>query len=93
MSHTIRISNEAYTFFQKGAVEGCRSIPKQIEFCAKELRALHLAYHNKWLDIHNARILIERMDNNSNNGEIIIEDIDAYFKSEGTQGYRTLEQN
>lgn len=77
MSHSISISDELYEIAKEEATLGCRTISKQIEYWSKEARAARLVEGNKWLDMYNARILIDRMDSKD---VIEVKDVEGFLR-------------
>lgn len=92
MAHSISLPDDVYSMAFEEAKSEHRTIPKQIAYWAKLARAAKIAMaNNTYIDD-----VLETMDASEKaaRGEgIIIEDIDAYFKSISGRAYKKLGKN
>lgn len=87
MARSISLSTDFYNKVSEIAKAEHRTVPMQIVHWSKKAQALQLSIDNPWLDVYNAELLLEASESKD---VIEIEDIDAYFKTGGKKGFRSL---
>jgi hypothetical protein len=86
MGHSVTLPSDIYKVISEEAKHEYRTIPMQIAYWAKLAKAATIAKaNNMYIDD-----TLEIMEASESKDGIVIEDIDAYFKTGGEKGHRPL---